>query len=355
MTKTILFNWLTVAAGLALWAHSASAGVSFSCQENSGIWALKALYLCQVEPRFGACGSLAGHLAGRSLPEERSRAALALIEKARHTNLSIPETQVLASVQAMVHGVFERQWEEELRGLVLLAGPAKVLEVAVKGLSLAEKLSGGPGCQEIDHHAINADPLRNCEADPALISNAVISFLNSADEERRKLLSRPRVCNHYRTRLHDQLHSGYAGTFTCTKSAAGGGQIQSMIKDARSTITRILDFNERGELIKIDLSFSTQPNYEWVVHLEREQVVSVTQSPVNEAVVRAGKRATRLSPDSAWPVGSPFWRSRHVYNELARLKLETSELIDCCSTSSTLHSKLCRMELSGLKDSSAAP
>lgn len=316
-----------------------SSQFKFDCTGIEGVYALKALYLCQTDKKFGTCGSLAGYIANRPLTAKAIDEAKSLIAKARTQTIAMPKDHSISSLKAMEKGLFSLDAED----LLLMAVPAVGWgAAAVKTISMAAqqvglKMVSPTACQEVADQYINADSAHNCRVLVNEINANTFEFLNSSEERIKEGLKIPKVCSHYINRLEAQIRrSMYAGLH------CDGHRLVSAVGRGEERIERSVEFDDSGAITKIELRFEKEKGMSSSFVFENGAPVRVVSS-TDATAERSGRRRysgpiTRITP-----------RDR-AFSELARLKTETSEMIACCRMQSGADGSRCGAAFDSVRD-----
>ncbi len=293
--------------------------------------ALKALYICQANDKYGACGSLMGYLAGRSVTPKAATEAQNLIRQAATTTLVPPSPDSLSSLRAMADGQFAREVEDAL------PIPIPAIGLVAKAVSMVIGMNNRTACSEPGDLDMNTGNSSSCRADTTRINQSTYEFLNKSANEHLSGLKWDKVCRHYRARYEEQIRRSMYRGLTCP-SSSGAGELASVVGEGRDAVERKLKYNEQGVPESISLSFANAPGGINVVEMDNGAAVRIANYQTIDE--RLGRRSLKMEI-------SRLGSRHHSFGELAKLKMESAELISCCQQKQPALLKKCRDGFNG--------
>lgn len=296
----------------------AQSGIDFKCtpqvatpQSFRALKTLRALFHCQGSANFSSCEALGGLAAGRHLTAQQKRRAEALIQQAEPVKSS--ETE------------FPND-EDDSGSLMMDIAALATGGVAVKSLRVANNhfpFIRSTACATPKDQYINSSSRKNCRADIRTFDKRTLDFLNGDESTWEAGLAIPEVCAHYQQRLNALIKKSDFESLTCS-----AGSAKSVLSDGSE---RTILFRNDGTFSKIQImNNQIETVLEFGANNELQTVKSGRRPPAESMV--PSERRQDLRP--AIPVSKITPRHTHFGN-IARLRLEASELAACCRSRNT--------------------
>lgn len=240
------------------------------------------------------------------------------IAEAKDKKLEPPSPQLLSALNAMANNQMVADVED------YFPAPIAAPVTSPTGLRLAAVRSGVwkyQPCQGKGEQYINAEPTKNCTANPLGIAESTYKFLNGSEETHFKGLTNENVCDHYRQRFEHMIRRTIFIALQCKP-----GEVRSVVRGPSGSIERLIKFNSSQEVESV--AVGTPNGSSTLIEFKDNKPVRFTH---NSEKLEISRMST----------GHPF------YPELARLKLESAELISCCEETDSARKTRCQAALSG--------